>query len=230
MSDVFGALVEGAFGLIAADQAKSEAERNRSAQREALQSGIQWRVADAKAAGVHPLFALGASPASYSPVHSSAPEVFAKSGQSFGRALSAAMSDDQKEAKELALDAQRAQIQKDRSQAGYYDSLSFRALQEDQPARPSTLGMTVPSFLDRTGDVWTDTSSPVGTSIRERSAKAAALRVHLFLSRGRLLLLRVAIRLLLLVRRVLFGNRGRWVLNKVLWVQSSVGRILTGIF
>lgn len=168
--DFFGELVQGAFGLIAADQAKSEAERNRSAQREAAQSSIQWRVADAQAAGVHPLFALGASPASFSPVHSGAPEAFARSGQSFGRAISAAMAEDQKEVKEAQLEQVRAQTAKDLAQAQYYDSLSFRTLTEDQPARPLTLGMTVPSFLDNRGDIWTDTS-PVGTSVRERAVK-----------------------------------------------------------
>lgn len=37
-------------------------------QREFAQNGIRWRVDDAKAAGLHPLAALGASSASYSPV------------------------------------------------------------------------------------------------------------------------------------------------------------------
>lgn len=37
-------------------------------QREFAQKGIQWRVEDAKAAGLHPLAALGANPANYSPV------------------------------------------------------------------------------------------------------------------------------------------------------------------
>lgn len=36
-------------------------------QREFAQQGIQWRVADAKAAGIHPLYALGGGGASYSP-------------------------------------------------------------------------------------------------------------------------------------------------------------------
>lgn len=43
-------------------------ERNVALQKEFAQQGVRWRVEDAKAAGVHPLFALGASGASYSPV------------------------------------------------------------------------------------------------------------------------------------------------------------------
>lgn len=44
------------------------AERNIALQREFAQSGIQWRVKDAAKAGVHPLYALGASTTSFSPV------------------------------------------------------------------------------------------------------------------------------------------------------------------
>lgn len=41
--------------------------QNLKAQERFAQEGIRWRVADAKAAGIHPLYALGASIPSYSP-------------------------------------------------------------------------------------------------------------------------------------------------------------------
>lgn len=41
--------------------------RNEQTQREFAQNAIQWRVADAKKAGLHPLFALGGGGASFSP-------------------------------------------------------------------------------------------------------------------------------------------------------------------
>lgn len=53
-------------------------------QREFAQQGIQWRVADAKAAGIHPLYALGGSGASYSP---SAISVGTGQGSDLGRDL-----------------------------------------------------------------------------------------------------------------------------------------------
>lgn len=44
------------------------ADRNEALQREFATSGIQWKVADAQKAGVHPLYALGASTTSFSPI------------------------------------------------------------------------------------------------------------------------------------------------------------------
>lgn len=44
------------------------AERNIALQREFAQNSIQWKAADAEKAGIHPVFAMGASPTSFSPV------------------------------------------------------------------------------------------------------------------------------------------------------------------
>lgn len=55
-------------GGISASQSRANANLNYSAQREFAQNGIRWRVEDAKKAGIHPLYALGASTASFSPV------------------------------------------------------------------------------------------------------------------------------------------------------------------
>lgn len=43
-------------------------DRQATLQKEFAQNGIRWRVEDAKAAGIHPLFALGGPGASFSPV------------------------------------------------------------------------------------------------------------------------------------------------------------------
>lgn len=68
---VIGGAIGGALGLIGAGQSQASAERlnqlNYEHQKEFAQNGIRWKVADAKAAGLHPLAALGASTASYSP-------------------------------------------------------------------------------------------------------------------------------------------------------------------
>lgn len=55
-------------GMINATTSKSIAREQMAMQREFAQNGIQWRVEDAKKAGLHPLYAIGASGASYMPV------------------------------------------------------------------------------------------------------------------------------------------------------------------
>lgn len=55
-------------GMINATTSKSIAREQMAMQREFAQNGIQWRVEDAKKAGLHPLYAIGASGASYTPV------------------------------------------------------------------------------------------------------------------------------------------------------------------
>lgn len=66
-----GGAIGGALGLIGSSQSQANAARlnqlNYEHQKEFAQNGIRWRVADAKAAGLHPLAALGAQVASYSP-------------------------------------------------------------------------------------------------------------------------------------------------------------------
>lgn len=73
--DPLGALIGGAGALLnffggksANEKAAENAQRNIDLQKEFAQQGIRWKVADAKAAGIHPLYALGANTTSFSPV------------------------------------------------------------------------------------------------------------------------------------------------------------------
>lgn len=50
------------------DQQAAQAAQNRDLQIKFAQEGIRWKVQDAEAAGIHPLYALGANTVSYSPV------------------------------------------------------------------------------------------------------------------------------------------------------------------
>ena len=92
-----GGAIGGALGLIGAGQSQASAERlnqlNYEHQKEFAQNGVRWKVADAKAAGLHPLAALGASTASYSPsaVIGDSPDFsFLRDiGQDIGRAVDA---------------------------------------------------------------------------------------------------------------------------------------------
>lgn len=54
-------------GLLGRSSSKSASQANYKAQKEFAQHGIRWKVEDAKAAGVSPLFALGAPATNFSP-------------------------------------------------------------------------------------------------------------------------------------------------------------------
>lgn len=86
---VGAAAAEVAGGALSGDRNRKLMHEQMDAQREFAQHGIQWKVADAKAAGIHPLYALGASTQSYSPV---------QIGDSYGPALSRAGQDLSREA------------------------------------------------------------------------------------------------------------------------------------
>lgn len=103
---VSGALVGIGGGLLERDAAASEASKQREAQdrinqqnydmqKEFAQHGIRWKVEDAKAAGLHPLAALGATGASASPSFQIPGEDHSKSnfyrsaGQDISRAIAA---------------------------------------------------------------------------------------------------------------------------------------------
>lgn len=79
-----GNVIGGLFG-------ESGKEKEIAAQKEFAKKGIRWRVEDARAAGVHPALALGASTASFSPVGlgSSMAEGLAGASQDIGRAIDA---------------------------------------------------------------------------------------------------------------------------------------------
>lgn len=82
-----GSIASSILGNKAADKA---ADKNIKLQKQFAQSGIQWKVNDAKKAGVHPLFALGANTTSFQPVAmgGSVPDLGAM-GQNIGNAIDA---------------------------------------------------------------------------------------------------------------------------------------------
>lgn len=96
MWEALGNLVSAGVNYFQGDKNRESQERiaaqNIALQREFAQNGIQWKVADAQAAGLHPLAALGAQTSSFSPVSVGSTD-FGSMGQDVGRAIKAAMSD-----------------------------------------------------------------------------------------------------------------------------------------
>lgn len=122
------------------DARKEEYER----QKEFAQHGVRWRVKDAVAAGLHPLFAFGGNLAGYSPSASvggsgggsyaesdGMGDAIARAGQDVGRAVAAQETVDQRNERQARLALLAAGTEKDLAQASYYRSLAAR---ESNPA------------------------------------------------------------------------------------------------
>lgn len=131
-----GSIAGGVLGLVGSAQSQKSAaalnQMNYEHQKEFAQNGIRWRVADAKAAGIHPLAALGTNTASYTPSgtigSTSDYSWLSDAGQGIGRAVEAGLS--RKE---------RADMQAKREQAADLDMQTKQAqlegVQLDNQAR-----------------------------------------------------------------------------------------------
>lgn len=77
-------------GILANKSQKDANDANAELQREFAQNGIRWKVADAEAAGIHPLYALGAQTSPASPSYAGSNFSFMNDmGQDIGRAVDA---------------------------------------------------------------------------------------------------------------------------------------------
>ena len=91
---IIGSAISGGLSYLGSRSANKSAEgiaeANMALQREFAQNGIRWKVEDAKQAGIHPLYALGASTPSFSPVSanfSNQLDGLASASQDIGRAI-----------------------------------------------------------------------------------------------------------------------------------------------
>lgn len=104
-------------GVLGNRSSERQADQNAELQREFAQNGIQWKVEDAKKAGVHPLYALGANTNSFAPiaVGDSFGSGLASAGQEIGRAIdSTRTSSDRAVARTLeTLQLERAKLEND---------------------------------------------------------------------------------------------------------------------
>lgn len=96
-ANILGGLMNRSAAKDANQAALAHAQSQYEHQKEFGQNAIQWKVTDAKRAGIHPLYALGANTVSYSPVTvGHTPDNFGSSlaaaGQDISRAVSAGAS------------------------------------------------------------------------------------------------------------------------------------------
>lgn len=130
-------------GSMKNDAAEKIAAQNIANQREFAQKGIQWKVQDAKAAGIHPLFALGASTNSFSNVvgGEGLGEGIEKAGQDIGRAVSATGDREARllQLKKLQLDVDGQQTANDIAKT----DLASRVAKLTQPGNPPPVPLPV---------------------------------------------------------------------------------------
>lgn len=82
-------------GIVSSNAQKDANAKNIALQKEFAKNGIQWKVEDAKKAGIHPLAALGAQTMSFSPISVGADPLgsaLASSGQDVSRAINSTRS------------------------------------------------------------------------------------------------------------------------------------------
>lgn len=124
-------------------------EANRDLQREFAQQGIRWKVQDAIGAGLHPLAALGAQGAQFSPVSvgggaESSPIDAISSlysmGQDLGRSVRATQTEDERQATQLALQSAQLDVE------GKALDNQIRAA---QLAKVTQVGPSMPGFGDK---------------------------------------------------------------------------------
>lgn len=141
---------------------------NAKLQKQFAQMGIRWRVKDAKASGLHPLYALGGQGASFSPsavaIGANAPveqapnfvdpegQALQNMGQNISRAIQAALDPREREQHAATMAQIAAATQRDSSMASYYDSLAAKNNQEAMAAKP----IPFPDY---------STSSPISGSV-----------------------------------------------------------------
>lgn len=112
-------------GRSSADAAEDAAAMNSASQKEFAQHGIRWKVADAKAAGVHPLYALNAQTHSFAPSYVGGTQMgegIAQAGQDISRAMQSTMDSTQRLQERLLL----AQVKGQEIENAYKASLVSR--------------------------------------------------------------------------------------------------------
>lgn len=127
---------------------ESMADQNAALQREFAQKGVRWKVEDAKKAGIHPLFAVGAQTHSFQPSFvggSSSPD-FTSFGQDIGRAIDKTRTQPERfDARMRALQLERGELENE------FLRSRIARLQADQvgPPMPSnSAGLFVPGQGD----------------------------------------------------------------------------------
>lgn len=133
---IFGDILGAVGGFIGGKKDRESAEFQQAVniqqQERFAKEGIRWRVEDAKAAGLHPLYAIQGAGASFSPnpIYTNFGETYSRMGQDLGRAATAVVSASEREAMALAKEEVASRIRRNDAEAMFYDSRRARELQD----------------------------------------------------------------------------------------------------
>lgn len=179
---VLGAAASYVFGEEAAEDARHAAQRmweqQYGAQKEFAQKAIQWKVQDAKKAGLHPLYALGGATPSFTPIAvmpdesgpARASEFGRSVGAAVGRSMSAQESEHERQMKQLQLAQAQASVAKDHAMEAYYQALAHKAQQDAMSSAP----MPVVSSRLPSSDVVKHNPAVVTNPVRDPGAGLVA--------------------------------------------------------
>lgn len=141
-ANFIGGMMNRAETRRANEQNAAIARENIALQKQFAQEGVRWKVEDAKAAGIHPLYALGANTTSFSPVSvgavadSSLGNAMAAAGQDLSRAINTGRTNNERV---TAFDAtvQKLQLQKMGLENDLLASQIAKLRQTSNPPLPS---------------------------------------------------------------------------------------------
>lgn len=163
LGEIFSA-VGNMFGMASENK---WANKNLDFQKDAAQKAIQWRVKDAQAAGIHPLYAMGNPGVGGSPVSNDAGVFASQMGQDLGRAAASMMTRKERQ-RAAATAATREAIQFDqdtqrRELENQYLRAQIAKLSNDQvpPAAPDGAGLGVQDSGAPVGAVTPRPSQPI---------------------------------------------------------------------
>lgn len=161
-------IIGGLLGSASADKATDASIANNAAnialQQDFAKKGIRWRVKDAEAAGIHPLYSMGASLPTFQPsplnigADNSMGTALAQAGQDIGRAVSATATQPERD---LAL--QRAGLQNKLLEA-----------QILKLTRESQTGPPLPSATTGSGGIPGQGNFPTGVDVFPREITASS--------------------------------------------------------
>lgn len=122
---------------------KDRADESYDRQKEALQNSVRWRVADAKAAGIHPLYALGQAPMNIAPMafEDKLGPALADAGQGLSSTISRMETPHQKAMAFMDYEVAASVRDKNDAEALYFRTMANKNMQAGQTGIAPGLGI-----------------------------------------------------------------------------------------